>query len=66
MNKLTLENIDLLLEEMERNGGEPNLIILRCPSCNVIYSYAYVGINPNIEVEHHKKECYFNKEVNLK
>ena len=62
MTDLTLENITKLIKEMKKSaGGEPNLMIFRCPSCNVLYSYGYIGENPNIKTEDHKEDCYFRQ-----
>ena len=61
MTDLTIENINKALEEINKYCGKPNFMPLRCPSCNVMYSYFYEGVNPNIKTEDHKKDCSFNE-----
>lgn len=60
MNEITLKDIGKLINQVRKHAGaKPNLQILRCSSCDVLYSYIYDGENPNIETEDHKEDCYF-------
>lgn len=61
MKDLTIENIDKMISEIRKHGGKPNLQVIRCPFCNVLYTYFYEGKNPNIEIEDHREDCSFNE-----
>lgn len=61
MKDLTIENIDKMISEIRKHGGKPNLQVLRCPFCNILYNYLYEGKNPNIEIEDHKEKCYLSE-----